>query len=92
MLGVNAHINYDLALALDDVAVGTDRASKYADHCAIVDIIAGLVDDAQDALADRDADGLATLDRSLGRLDEWLILLAVTSWRYPPPGVAILST
>jgi len=81
MLGVNAHINYDLALALDDVGIGTDRASKYADHCAIIDVIAGLVDEAQDALADRDADGLATLDSSLGRLDEWLTVATIDECR-----------
>jgi hypothetical protein len=81
MLGVNAHINYDLALALDDVGVGTDRAGKYADHCAIIDVIAGLVDEAQDALADRDADGLATLDSSLGRVDEWLTVATIDECR-----------
>ena len=81
MLGVNAHINYDLALALDDVGVGTDRPSKYADHCAIIDVIAELVDEAQDALADRDADGLATLDSSLGRLDEWLTVATIDGCR-----------
>lgn len=81
VLGVNAHINYDLALALDDVGVGTDRAAKYADHCAIIDVIAGLVDEAQDALADRDADGLATLDSSLGRLDEWLTVATIDECR-----------
>jgi len=81
MLGVNAHINYDLALALDDVGVGTDRASKYADHCAIIDVIAGLVDEAQDELADRDADGLATLDSSLGRVDERLTVATIDECR-----------
>ncbi|MDS0280540.1 DUF5995 family protein [Haloarcula onubensis] len=81
MLGVNAHINYDLALALDDVGVGTDRAAKYADHCAIIDVIAGLVDEAQDGLADRDADGLATLDSALGRFDEWLTVTTIDECR-----------
>jgi hypothetical protein len=81
MLGVNAHINYDLALALDDVGVSTDRPSKYADHSAIIDVIAGLVDEAQDSLAGRDADGLATLDSSLGRFDEWATVATIDECR-----------
>ncbi|MDS0260852.1 DUF5995 family protein [Haloarcula sp. S1CR25-12] len=81
MLGVNAHINYDLALALDDVGVGADRPSKYADHCAVIDVIAELVDEAQDGLADRDADGLAALDSSLGRFDEWLTVVTIDECR-----------
>ena len=81
MLGVNAHINYDLALALDDVGVGPDRTQRYADHSAIIDTIAGLVDDAQVTLAARDADGLATLDASLGRLDEWLTVATIDQCR-----------
>jgi hypothetical protein len=32
MLGVNAHVNYDLALAVDAVGVRPDRTSTYADH------------------------------------------------------------
>lgn len=81
MLGVNAHINYDLSLALHDVGVGPDRERRYADHSAIIDIIAGLVDEAQVTLAERDADGLATLDASLGRLDEWLTVVAIDQCR-----------
>lgn len=80
-LGVNAHSNYDLVLALYDVGVGTDRDAKYADHCAVIDVVAGLDDETQDALADRDADGLVTLDSSLGRFDEWLTVAAIDECR-----------
>lgn len=81
MLGVNAHINYDLSLALHEVGVGPDRERRYADHSAIIDIIAGLVDEAQVTLAERDADGLATLDASLGRLDEWATVTTIDQCR-----------
>jgi len=80
-LGVNAHSNYDLVLALYDVGVGTDRDAKYADHCAVIDVVAGLDDETQDALADRDADGLVTLDSSLGRFDEWLTVATIDECR-----------
>jgi hypothetical protein len=81
MLGVNAHINYDLSLALHEVGVGPDHERRYADHSAIIDIIADLVDKAQVTLAERDADGLATLDDSLGRADEWLTVAAIDQCR-----------
>lgn len=85
-LGVNAHINYDLALALDDVGIERNRRQKYDDHAAVIDSIADLVDEAQDGLAARDADGLATLDDSLGGFDEWLTVRAIhecreSAWR-----------
>jgi hypothetical protein len=80
-LGVNAHINYDLALALDDVGVGPNREERYRDHCAVIDVIAELVDETQRALADRDAAGLATLDAALGRLDERLTVFAIDECR-----------
>jgi hypothetical protein len=85
-LGVNAHINYDLALALDEVGVQGDRRRKYADHVAVIDVIAALVDETQDSLAARDADGLALVDDSLGSIDEWLTVQSIhecreSAWR-----------
>lgn len=80
-LGVNAHINYDLALTLAAVGVGPDRHEKYADHNAITDIIRDLLDETQDALAERDAPGLETVDDSFGRLDEWLLVFTIDECR-----------
>lgn len=81
LLGVNAHINYDLALAVDAAGVRRDRAAKYRDHAAVTDVIAEVVDEAQASLAARDAEGLATLDESLGRLDERLAVLTIDQCR-----------
>ena len=80
-LGVNAHINYDLALALDDVGVGPNREGRYRDHCTVIDVIADLVDETQRSLASREAAGLATLDAALGRLDERLTVFAIDECR-----------
>jgi hypothetical protein len=80
-LGVNAHINYDLALALDDAGVGTDGGARRADHDAIIDVIRGLVDDTQDALAARDAPGIAAVDDRLGRVDEWVTTASIDGCR-----------
>jgi hypothetical protein len=70
MLGINAHVNYDLALALDAVGIDPDRDRKYADHCAVNDVLRRFVDDVQDLLAERYAPGVADVDERLGRLDE----------------------
>jgi hypothetical protein len=51
VLGINAHVNYDLALALSLVGVDPDRETKYADHCAVNDVLGRLVDDVRDRLA-----------------------------------------
>jgi hypothetical protein len=80
-LGVNAHINYDLALALDHAGLVDDRARRRADHDAVIDVIQQLVDETQHALADRDADGLAALDDALGNLDEWLTVFTIDECR-----------
>ncbi|MFB6096218.1 MAG: DUF5995 family protein [Haloferacaceae archaeon] len=81
LLGVNAHINYDLALALVDVGLDGDRERKHRDHAQVIDVIAGLVDEAQATLAARDAGGLAALDGSLGRLDEGLTVFTIDECR-----------
>jgi hypothetical protein len=80
-LGVNAHINYDLALTLATVGIESDRREKYADHRAVTDVIRDLLDETQDALADRNASGLEAVDDSLGRLDEWLLVFTIDECR-----------
>lgn len=81
MLGVNAHINYDLSLAVDAAGIEDDTAAKYRDHEAVTDVIASVVDEAQASLAARDAEGLAALDESLGRLDERLAVFTIAECR-----------
>lgn len=70
LLGVNAHVNYDLALALTEVGIDPDRDKKYDDHCTVNDILRHLVDEVQENVAETYAPGIATVDESLGRLDE----------------------
>lgn len=81
MLGVNAHINYDLSLAVNDAGVRPAPDAKYADHSQVTDVIADIVDDAQENLYAQGADRLETVDESLGRLDEWLSVLTIDECR-----------
>ncbi|MFC6725055.1 DUF5995 family protein, partial [Halobium palmae] len=80
-LGVNAHINYDLALALDRVGIGPNRARKFADHAAVTEVIRNVLDETQEALADRGAPGLETVDESLGSFDERFLVFTVDQCR-----------
>lgn len=85
-LGINAHINYDLAFALDDVGVDPDRPAKYEDHRAVTDVLRRTVDEVQDALAETYAPGLATVDELLGTLDDLFAVFTVdqareSAWR-----------
>jgi hypothetical protein len=91
-LGMNAHINYDLALTLDEVGIDPDRDRKYEDHLAIDAILAGLVDAQQRALADVYAPGVDDVDALFGRLDESLTLHSITEGREQAWRVAVVRT
>ncbi|HKJ57947.1 MAG TPA: DUF5995 family protein [Halobacteriales archaeon] len=80
-LGVNAHINYDLAFTLADVGIDPRRPQKYADHLAINDLLAALVDVQQAALVDMYAEGLGDVDAALGAVDESMTLRSMTQGR-----------
>lgn len=81
LLGINAHVNYDLALALSEVGIDPDRRAKYEDHRRINRVLHRLVDEEQELLATRYADGIADIDESLGRLDEALSFLTLREGR-----------
>ena len=91
-LGINAHINYDLALTLVDVGIDSDRRTKRADHRAVNDVLGRLVDAQQDALAALYAPGVADLDATLGRLDEAFTLLGLTEGREQAWRVAVVTS
>ncbi|MFC6725414.1 DUF5995 family protein, partial [Halobium palmae] len=91
-LGVNAHINYDLALADDDVGIDPNRARKYADHREINDVLAGLVDAQQRALARIYAPGIADIDALCDRFDEAATLYSMTEGREQAWRIAVVLT
>lgn len=91
-LGVNAHINYDLALTVNDVGIDPDRVEKYADHLAINEILARLVDAQQRALTEIYASGVGDVDAGFGRLDESFALLSMTEGREQAWRIAVILT
>jgi hypothetical protein len=70
LLGVNAHVNNDLAFALDRVSIGPDRGRRRRDHNAVNQVLAGVTDRATERLAALYAPGVATMDEAAGALDE----------------------
>lgn len=82
LLGVNAHINYDLAYTLYEIGIDPDRSRKLRDHNQINRILASLVDTAQSIIFELYAtSGLADMDISLGQFDERFTLFSLTETR-----------
>lgn len=88
LLGVNAHINYDLVLTLRDLQdadwnslTEADRHKRYVDHCTVNDVIAGSIDRVQDELLSPVDPLLGWIDRACGGLDEYLIAGLIGRWR-----------
>lgn len=88
LLGINAHINYDLVLALVDtlepewpILDKPGRHRRYQDHCHVNRVIAATVDQVQDEIIERYDPRLDWIDRLLGRLDERLLSGLISRWR-----------
>lgn len=70
LLGINAHINHDLALALNDVGIDSKREEKYQDHTEINIILEKATNDLKQGIAEKYAPILVRLDRGLGSIDD----------------------
>ena len=88
VLGVNAHINYDLVFAISDLLLPEwDQLSeeqlqvRYRDHCHVNDIIYKTIDRVQDQIIERFDPGFGLIDKLLGPLDEWMTRLMISDWR-----------
>ena len=88
LLGVNAHINYDLVFTLVDLLrpewrnlSAPQRAARYADHCHVNDVIGRTIDAVQDQVLEPAMLGMDYIDKLLGPIDEILISRLITQWR-----------
>ncbi len=87
-LGVNAHINYDLALTVYDLLHDrwaslppATQQSRYEDYCLVNDIIAETIDGVQDEVVEQRSPLLALVDWLGGRMDEFIVTQLITHWR-----------
>ena len=88
MLGVNAHINYDLVLTLYDMLHSDwdslseeDRKSRYQDHCLVNTIIGETIDKVQDEVVEQYSPFMDFVDKMMGRLDEKMLVSLISRWR-----------
>jgi hypothetical protein len=87
MLGINAHINHDLALALVDVLDDWDtldderRRFRREDHELVNTIIDETTDEVQREVVAQWSPLASALDLLLGPLDEWAFGTLAQSWR-----------
>ncbi len=88
LLGVNAHINYDLVLALFDMLSeewpqldSRTRSERHADYCHVNAIIARTIDAVQDDILSPSMPVIGLIDSLMGRVDEMLISTLLTRWR-----------
>lgn len=87
MLGINAHINHDLALALVDVLDdwGTldeaTRELRHQDHERVNTIIEETTDEVQREVVAKWSPAAYALDLLMGPIDEWAFGELAESWR-----------
>lgn len=88
LLGINAHINYDLVLSLVDLLEpewaqlsAEEREKRYADHCLVNEVIAATIDTVQEEVVERHDPRMDIIDRLFGRLDERLLSALINRWR-----------
>jgi hypothetical protein len=88
LLGVNAHINYDLVLAVADLLdpewpslSDEERRARYEDYCRVNDTIGRTIDSVQDTILEKREPLMALVDTLFGPVDEWLVSRGITEWR-----------
>lgn len=88
LLGINAHINYDLPLVLYErlctewpMLAEEGRRVRHDDHETVNRIIAETIDSVQDTVIEPRAPFMAVVDRLMGRMDEWLLSQLIAGWR-----------
>lgn len=95
VLGINAHINHDLPLALVEIGIDPNRIRRYADHTRVNVVLEASTAALKGAVSDAYAPFLRQLDTMVGTLDDditnfsiprarehaWTFAVALTSAR-----------
>ena len=88
LLGINAHINYDLIFTLVDMlnpdwqTLSVDeRQGRYDDHCHINTVISRTIDTVQETIIEIDLPLMHLFDEVFGKTDEWFVSRMITRWR-----------
>lgn len=92
LLGMNAHINFDLPFAIEAVKICPNTASRYSDHERVNDVLAAIGDEIIAALGTLYGSNYAALDSALGPLDELLLATGMSTARQNAWNNAVLLT
>jgi hypothetical protein len=81
LLGMNAHINYDLAFALEKVKISPNTTSRYLDHTRVNDVLNEVGDEIVAALGSLYGSNYAAVDAAFGPADELFLSVGMASAR-----------
>jgi hypothetical protein len=88
LLGINAHITYDLVLTLIDLLSPewlnlslAERQQRYADYTEVNAIIGRTIDAVQDTIVEPEMPLMDIVDKAMGPVDEWMISHLISHWR-----------
>jgi hypothetical protein len=88
LIGVNAHINYDLVFAVAELLLpewhaldAEQREQRHADYNLVNAIIGETIDRVQDQILEVRSPWLDVIDKLMGPVDEWLISEVIAHWR-----------
>lgn len=81
LLGMNAHINYDLAFAIEKVKMSPNTASRYLDHNHVNAVLGEVGDEIVAALGSLYGAHYAALDTALGPVDELFLATGMATAR-----------
>jgi hypothetical protein len=88
LIGVNAHINYDLVFAVAELLspewetlTTEQRDQRRADYNLVNAIIGETIDQVQDQILEPRSPWLDLIDKAFGPVDEWLISKVIERWR-----------
>jgi hypothetical protein len=73
LLGMNAHIDFDLPFAIEAVGISPNTTSRYLDHTRVNDVLAEVSDEITVSLEELYGANYVALDAAFGPLDELLL-------------------
>lgn len=92
LLGMNAHINYDLPFAIERVKISPNTASRYLDHVQVNTVLASVGDEIVRALGTLYGSNYVALDTALGPVDELFLSAGMATARQNAWNNAVLLT
>jgi hypothetical protein len=81
LLGMNAHINYDLAFAIEKVKTSPNTTSRYLDHTRVNDVLSEVGDEIVAALGSLYGANYAAVDAAFGPADELFLAVGMGAAR-----------